>query len=52
MKERKLNYIFHNPNSDEEVADCLLKILMEANQAKVDLAVENAARQVAESRSA
>lgn len=52
MKERKLNYIFHNPNSDEEAADYLLKILIEANQSKVDIAIKNAAEQVSENRSA
>lgn len=44
MKERKLNYIFHNPNSDEEAAEHLLKIFIEANQNKVEQAVENAVK--------
>lgn len=51
VKERKLNYIFHNPNLDKETADYLLKILIEANQSKVDIAIQNAAGKVSENRS-
>lgn len=40
MKERKLNYRFHNPNPTAATADYLLKIFMEANQKKVQLAVQ------------
>lgn len=43
MKERKLNYRFHNPNPTAATADYLLKIFMEANQKKVQLAVQVAA---------
>ncbi len=43
MKERKLNYRFHNPNPTAAIADYLLKIFMEANQEKVQLAVQAAA---------
>ena len=43
MKERKLNYRFHNPNPTAATADCLLKIFMEVNQEKVQLAVQAAA---------
>lgn len=43
MKKRKLNYRFHNPNPAAETADYLLKIFMEANQKKVQLAVQAAA---------
>lgn len=43
MKERKLNYRFHNPNPTAATADYLLKIFMEANQEKVQLAVQAAA---------
>ena len=43
MKRRKLNYRFHNPNSAAETVDYLLKILMEANIKKVQLAVQEAA---------
>ena len=40
MKERKLNYRFHNPNPTAATADYLLKIFMEANQEKVQLAIQ------------
>lgn len=43
MKKRKLNYQFHNPNPTAATADYLLKILMEANQEKVQLAIQAAA---------
>ena len=43
MKERKLNYRFHNPNPTAATADYLLKIFMEVNQEKVQLAVQAAA---------
>ena len=42
MKERKLNYRFHNPNPTAATADYLLKIFMEANQGKVQLAIQAA----------
>ena len=43
MKERKLNYRFYNPNPTAATADYLLKIFMEVNQEKVQLAVQAAA---------
>ena len=43
MKQRKLNYRFHNPNSAEDTADFLCKILIEANVGKVERAIEEAA---------
>ena len=43
MKKRKLNYRFHNPNPTAATADYLLKIFMEANQEKVQLAIQAAA---------
>ena len=43
MKERKLNYRFHNPNPTAATADYLLKIFMEVNQEKVQLAIQAAA---------
>ncbi len=42
MKKRKLNYIFHNPNTPEATADYLLKLLIEVNKPKVDAAIRNA----------
>ena len=43
MKKRKLNYRFHNPNSAEVTAEFLCKILIEANMAKVERALLEAA---------
>ena len=43
MKKRKLNYQFHDPNPAATTADYLLKIFMEANQEKVQLAIQGAA---------
>lgn len=48
MKRTKLNYRFHNPNSAEDTADFLCKLLMEANAGKVERAIEEVALQCAE----
>lgn len=48
MKKRKLNYRFHNPNSAEDTADFLCKLLIEANAGKVERAIEEAASRCAE----
>lgn len=48
MKQRKLNYRFHNPNSAEDTADFLCKLLIEANTGKVERAIEEAASKCAE----
>ncbi len=48
MKQRKLNYRFHNPNSAEDTADFLCKLLVEANAGKVERAIEEAALRCAE----
>ena len=48
MKQRKLNYRFHNPNSAEDTANYLFKILIEANAGKVERAIEEAALRCAE----
>ena len=50
MKQRKLNYRFHNPNSAEDTADFLCKLLIEANTGKVERAIEEAASRCAEER--
>ena len=50
MKQRKLNYRFHNPNSAEDTANYLLEILIEANAGKVERAIEEAASKCAEQR--
>ena len=48
MKQRKLNYRFHNPNSAEDTADFLCKLLIETNTGKVERAIEEAASRCAE----
>ena len=48
MKQRKLNYRFHNPNSAEDTADFLCKLLIEANAGKVKRTIEEAASKCAE----
>ena len=48
MKQRKLNYRFHNPNSAEDTANFLCKLLIEANAGKVERAIEEAASKCAE----
>ena len=48
MKQRKLNYRFHNPNSAEDTADFLCKLLIEANAGKVERAIEEAAARCVE----
>lgn len=48
MKQRKLNYRFHNPNSAEDTADFLCNLLIEANAGKVERAIEEAASKSAE----
>ena len=45
MKQKKLNYRFHNPNSATASADFLFKILIEANTGKVERAIKEAALQ-------
>ena len=40
MKQRKLNYRFHNPNSAEDTAEFLCKLLVEANARKVECALQ------------
>lgn len=48
MNKRKLNYRFHNPNSAEDTAEFLCKLLIEANAGKVERAIEEVAAQCAE----
>ena len=48
MKQKKLNYHFHNPNSAEVTANFLCKLLIEANTGKVERALEEAASKCAE----
>ena len=48
MKQRKSNYRFHNPNSEEDTTDFLYKLLIEANAGKAERAVKEAALKCAE----
>ena len=43
LKRTKLNYRFHNPNSAEDTADFLCKLLIEVNAGKVARVIEKAA---------
>ena len=43
MKQRKLNYRFHDPNPAAVTADYILKIFIEANAGKVEAAIQEAA---------
>ena len=43
MRETKLSYSFHNPNTVEVTADYLLKLFVEVNREKVDEAIRKAA---------
>ena len=43
LKRTKLNYRFHNPNSAEDTADFLCKLLIEVNAGKVERAIEKTA---------
>jgi len=43
VAKSKLNFRFHNPNTAEATADYILKIFIEANQEKVEQAMQTAA---------
>ena len=49
MRKRKLNYRIHDPNPAAVTADHLLKVLIEVNKNKVELALREAAERVADS---
>lgn len=40
-KKSKLNYTIHNPNTVDDTANYLLKVLIEANESKVETAIQN-----------
>jgi len=48
VAKRKLNYRFHNPNSVEATADYILKVFIEANEGKVEKAIQEAAEELSE----
>lgn len=39
--KRKLNYRFHNPNDTKTTADYILKVLIEANEKKLEEAIKS-----------
>lgn len=41
--KKKLKYIFHNPNTDLEAANYILKIFIEANIPRVEKAINESA---------
>lgn len=43
MKKTKLNYRIHDPNPVALTTDCLLKLFVEVNLNKVELAIQRAA---------
>ena len=45
MKEQRLNYRFHNPNTVEATTDVILKVFIEANRQKAEAAIRQAAEQ-------
>ena len=48
MKQRKLNYRFHDPNPTAITADYVLKVFIEANAGKVEAAIQKAAKAIPE----
>lgn len=48
LKQKKLNYRFHNSNSAEVNDDFWCKFLIEANAGKIEHAIEEAASRCAE----
>lgn len=47
MKQRKLNYRFHDPNP-AAAADYILKVFMEVNAGKVEQAIREAANELSD----
>ena len=39
MAKRKLNFRFHNPNPVEVTADYIMKVMIEANHEKEEIAI-------------
>lgn len=44
--KKKLNYIFHNPNTDLATANYILEIFIEANMPIVEKAIKDAANKL------
>ena len=50
--KRKLNYRFHNPNSEEATINQVLKVFVKVNEKKVQKAIEEALNGQVETKSA
>ena len=48
MRQKKLNYRFHNPNTAEASAEYLTRIFIESGRKKVEMAINEAASQTLE----
>ena len=48
MKQKKLNYRFHNPNTAEASAEYLTRLFIESGRKKVEVAINEAASQTPE----
>lgn len=48
MKERKLNYRFHNPNDERETIDYILSVFMEVNTERLDEIVKESVKESVE----
>lgn len=42
MNKTKLEYVFHNPNTEEATIENILKVLIDANIPKVEKAIQEA----------
>lgn len=50
MKQSKLTYRFHNPNTPEATADYILKLFVEVNTNKVERALQEVADNIEEQK--
>ena len=48
MKQKKLNYRFHNPNTADASAEHLTRLFIESGRKKVEMAINEAASQTPE----
>jgi hypothetical protein len=44
VAKQKLSFHFHNPNTEEATINYLLKLFIEANQSKVERAIQDATK--------
>jgi hypothetical protein len=48
VTKSKLNYRFHDPNATEVTADNLIRVLLEANREKAEIALREATKKSSE----